>query len=442
MKELRDKNVAAADNKKQVQLTFRAAPAALMASPAPAAPLPMASPAPAAALMASPAPAAALMASPAPAAAHPVASMMRQSHLWTANPGGKVVGNTAAVKSILGWSSSCLLLQGPCGSGKSALAKAAIKKRGLTIIDVRDSQEQSDASLKDTLDVLCFQNETGMALFMDELETLLPADRRMFLQWLRKIPLSLVVIITVGEEDYRQTKALGAALPDGALNLKLPRSSMSDLTALADAIQLVNCIVPVMDKAHVESSARRSNGDRRKFINMLQWLHTTSRVKGVSQGDVYDTFNSAFGAAQQVLSGKLSGIEDCVFIDKFLSPMLLFENYPRVCDDLAVTSAALSDAIAMNYTTPQVAAYLANHTVAHCSRGTFSYPSFPKGMANTKGRDLAMRQVARRTGIDDVLLLDVGLPVVTRGVAKGKAMTALAKKLGVIPSDLAPFKRF
>jgi hypothetical protein len=94
----------------------------------------------------------------------------------------------------------------------------------------------------------------------------------------------------------------------------------------------------------------------------------------------------------------------------------------------------------MLYTTPQVAACLANRTVAHTSHGNFSYPSFPKGLANTSGKASAMRQIAHKTGIKDVLLLDVGLPVVSGG-AKGKALSALAKKLGLSAADFT-LKRF
>jgi len=402
MKELREKS---GDNKKQVQLTFK--PVVKETPP---------------------------VVSPVPSAPPVVVAAIKADYLWTSNPGGKIVGNASAVKSILAWSSNCLLLQGPCGSGKTALAKAAMKKRGLAVLDVRTSQELTDASLKETLDVLCFQNEANSAVFIDELETLIPAERRVFLQWLRKVPDTLNVVITVGEEDYRQTKALCAALPDNALNLKLGRTPVPELIALADAIMAVNNVK--VEKEHVESAARRANGDRRKFITSLQWLHSTVGVKGASAGDVYDDFDSAFGAAQRVLSGKISD----EFVDKFMSPMLLFENYPKACDDLEVTSAALSDAIAMNYTTPQIAASLANRTVASTSFKRSSYPSFPKGLANTTGKTLALRQVARKTGIEDILLLDVGLPVVAGG-AKGKALSALAKKLALSASDFT-LKRF
>lgn len=417
MKELREK----VENKKQVQLTFKPLP---KPPPVVVVEQPMIAPTSVAPTSAAP--------PVAPPAVQPPA--VKTDYLWTSNPGGKIVGNGSAVKSILAWNSNCLLLQGPCGSGKTALAKAAMKKRNLGVLDVRASQELSDASLKDTLDVLSFQNEASSAVFLDELETLLPAERRVFMQWLRKVPATLVVIITVGEEDYRQTKALCTALPERALHLKLGRTPVPELVALGDAIQAVNNVK--LEKEHVESAARRANGDRRKFITSLQWLHSTGCVKGIAGGDVYDDFDSAFGAAQRVLSGKISD----EFVDKFMSPMLLFENYPKACQDLDVVSAALSDAIAMNYTTPHIASSLANRTVALTSFNRSSYPSFPKGLSNTSGKASAMRQLAKKTGIEDVLLLDVGLPVVTGG-AKGKALSALAKSLALPVSDFT-LKRF
>ncbi len=286
---------------------------------------------------------------------------MRNDLLWVEKYRPKkiedIIGNEEAKATFVEWlkskrrSKKAVLLYGPPGVGKTALANAAAKESGFTIIEMNASDTRSEKAINKVagpatsfvaLDTFSAESK-GNLLFLDEVDGIAGNEDRGGVSAILKIVEdSLVpVIMAANDPDLDKLRPLKKV----CLLIRFHQIRIPLIIALLAKICLLEHVKAEFEA--LERIAQNSRGDVRSAINDLQSLSEENRVltlqdtmalssrnKDISMDETLRGFFSAKSIAE--VSTLLS--RSSVDYDDFL--LSVSDNLPRRYTDPAELAAA------------------------------------------------------------------------------------------------------
>jgi replication factor C large subunit len=291
--------------------------------------------------------------------------MQRNDLLWVEKYRPKkiedIIGNEEAKATFIEWlkskrrSKKAILLYGPPGVGKTALANAAAKEFGFTIIEMNASDTRSEKAINAVakpatsyvaLDNFSTQNQTkgkGNILFLDEVDGIAGNEDRGGVGAIIKIveEARTPIIMAANDPDVEKLRPLKKV----CLLVRFQQIRIPLVIALLQKICLLEHVKAEFEA--LERIAQNSRGDVRSAINDLQSLgegtHSltlqdtvmlSSRNKDISMDDTLRGFFStkSIGEVSSLLS--YSNVD----YDDFL--LSVSDNLPRRYNDPAELAVA------------------------------------------------------------------------------------------------------
>ncbi len=291
--------------------------------------------------------------------------MQRNDLLWVEKYRPKkiedIIGNEEAKATFIEWlkskrrSKKAILLYGPPGVGKTALANAAAKEFGFTIIEMNASDTRSEKAINAVakpatsyvaLDNFSTQNQTkgkGNILFLDEVDGIAGNEDRGGVGAIIKIveEARTPVIMAANDPDIEKLRPLKKV----CLLVRFQQIRIPLVIALLQKICLLEHVKAEFEA--LERIAQNSRGDVRSAINDLQSLsegtHSltlqdtvmlSSRNKDISMDDTLRGFFSTKSIAEVSSLLSYSNVD----YDDFL--LSVSDNLPRRYNDSAELAAA------------------------------------------------------------------------------------------------------
>ena len=286
---------------------------------------------------------------------------MRNDLLWVEKYRPKkiedIIGNEEAKATFIEWlkgkrrSKKAVLLYGPPGVGKTALANAAAKEFGFIIIEMNASDTRSEKAINEiakpatsfvALDTFSGQSK-GSLLFLDEVDGIAGNEDRGGVNAIIKIveESRVPVIMAANDPDIDKLRPLKKL----CLLIRFQPIRIPLIIALLQKICLLEHVKAEFEA--LERIAQNSKGDVRSAINDLQSLSEENRIltlqdtmmlssrnKDISMDETLRGFFSAKSIAEA--SNLLS--RSNVDYDEFI--MSVSDNLPRRYIDLAELAAA------------------------------------------------------------------------------------------------------
>jgi replication factor C large subunit len=268
-----------------------------------------------------------------------------------------IIGNEEAKATFIEWlkgkrrSKKAVLLYGPPGVGKTALANAAAKEFGFIIIEMNASDTRSEKAINEiakpatsfvALDTFSGQSK-GSLLFLDEVDGIAGNEDRGGVNAIIKIveESRVPVIMAANDPDIDKLRPLKKL----CLLIRFQPIRIPLIIALLQKICLLEHVKAEFEA--LERIAQNSKGDVRSAINDLQSLSEENRIltlqdtmmlssrnKDISMDETLRGFFSAKSIAEA--SNLLS--RSNVDYDEFI--MSVSDNLPRRYIDLAELAAA------------------------------------------------------------------------------------------------------
>jgi len=268
-----------------------------------------------------------------------------------------IIGNEEAKATFIEWlkgkrrSKKAVLLYGPPGVGKTALANAAAKEFGFIIIEMNASDTRSEKAINEiakpatsfvALDTFSGESK-GSLLFLDEVDGIAGNEDRGGVNAIIKIveESRVPVIMAANDPDIDKLRPLKKL----CLLIRFQPIRIPLIIALLQKICLLEHVKAEFEA--LERIAQNSKGDVRSAINDLQSLSEENRIltlqdtmmlssrnKDISMDETLRGFFSAKSIAEA--SSLLS--RSSVDYDEFI--MSVSDNLPRRYTDLAELAAA------------------------------------------------------------------------------------------------------
>jgi replication factor C large subunit len=291
--------------------------------------------------------------------------MLRNDLLWVEKYRPKkiedIVGNEEAKAAFVEWlkskrkSKKAVLLYGPPGVGKTALANAAAKEFGFTIIEMNASDTRSEKAINAVakpatsyvaLDNFSSQNQIkgkGNILFLDEVDGIAGNEDRGGVGAIIKIveEARTPIIMAANDPDVEKLRPLKKV----CLLVRFQQIRIPLVIALLQKICLLEHVKAEFEA--LERIAENSRGDVRSAINDLQSLseenHSltlqdtvmlSSRNKDTSMGDTLRGYFTAKSIAEVSSLLSYSNVD----YDDFL--LSISDNLPKRYTDPAELAAA------------------------------------------------------------------------------------------------------
>jgi len=286
---------------------------------------------------------------------------LRKDLLWVEKYRPKkiedIIGNEEAKATFIEWlkgkrrSKKAVLLYGPPGVGKTALANAAAKEFGFIIIEMNASDTRSEKAINEiakpatsfvALDTFSGESK-GSLLFLDEVDGIAGNEDRGGVNAIIKIveESRVPVIMAANDPDIDKLRPLKKL----CLLIRFQPIRIPLIIALLQKICLLEHVKAEFEA--LERIAQNSKGDVRSAINDLQSLSEENRIltlqdtmmlssrnKDISMDETLRGFFSAKSIAEA--SNLLS--RSNVDYDEFI--MSVSDNLPRRYIDLAELAAA------------------------------------------------------------------------------------------------------
>ncbi len=286
---------------------------------------------------------------------------MRNDLLWVEKYRPKkiedIIGNEEAKATFIEWlkgkrrSKKAVLLYGPPGVGKTALANAAAKEFGFIIIEMNASDTRSEKAINEiakpatsfvALDTFSGESK-GSLLFLDEVDGIAGNEDRGGVNAIIKIveESRVPVIMAANDPDIDKLRPLKKL----CLLIRFQPIRIPLIIALLQKICLLEHVKAEFEA--LERIAQNSKGDVRSAINDLQSLSEENRIltlqdtmmlssrnKDISMDETLRGFFSAKSIAEASSLLSRSNVD----YDEFI--MSVSDNLPRRYIDLAELAAA------------------------------------------------------------------------------------------------------
>jgi replication factor C large subunit len=268
-----------------------------------------------------------------------------------------IIGNEEAKATFIEWlknkrrSKRAVLLYGPPGVGKTALANAVAKEFGFIIIEMNASDARSEKAINDiakpatsfvALDTFSAESK-GNLLFLDEVDGIAGNEDRGGVSAIIKIveESKVPVIMAANDPDIDKLRPLKKV----CLLIRFHHIRIPLIISLLQKICLLEHVKA--DFEALERIAQNSNGDVRSAVNDLQSLSEekhpltlqdtlmlSSRNRDISMDETLRGFFSAKSVAEASSLLSRSGVD----YDEFL--MSVSDNLPRRYTNLDERAAA------------------------------------------------------------------------------------------------------
>ncbi|MGD0071229.1 MAG: replication factor C large subunit [Candidatus Bathyarchaeia archaeon] len=286
---------------------------------------------------------------------------MRNDLLWVEKYRPKkiedIIGNEEAKATFVEWlkskrrSKKAVLLYGPPGVGKTALANAAAKEFGFTIIEMNASDTRSEKAINRVagpatsfvaLDTFSAESK-GNLLFLDEVDGIAGNEDRGGVSAILKIVEdSLVpVIMAANDPDLDKLRPLKKV----CLLIRFQQIRIPLIIALLQKICLLEHVKAEFEA--LERIAQNSRGDVRSVINDLQSLSEENRVLTLQDTMALSSRNKDFSmdetlrgffSAKSIAEASSLLFRSSVDYDEFI--MSVSDNLPRRYTDPDELAAA------------------------------------------------------------------------------------------------------
>jgi replication factor C large subunit len=268
-----------------------------------------------------------------------------------------IIGNEEAKATFVEWlkskrrSKKAVLLYGPPGVGKTALANAAAKEFGFTIIEMNASDTRSEKAINRVagpatsfvaLDTFSAESK-GNLLFLDEVDGIAGNEDRGGVSAILKIVEdSLVpVIMAANDPDLDKLRPLKKV----CLLIRFQQIRIPLIIALLQKICLLEHVKAEFEA--LERIAQNSRGDVRSVINDLQSLSEENRVLTLQDTMALSSRNKDFSmdetlrgffSAKSIAEASSLLFRSSVDYDEFI--MSVSDNLPRRYTDPDELAAA------------------------------------------------------------------------------------------------------
>lgn len=305
---------------------------------------------------------------PAPALAKPAPAPAKPAKLWTeifrATKSQDILGNKKAVDKFRAWvqyrasgqfSGSypvIAFLSGPAGTGKTTIAANLLRENNCHVFEVNASMERQKEMIADRLRTISLRRPVdgvsrSTGLILDEIDGTNMEDGNGAIAALQEFLKTVAptasyigpIICICNDRSNRQIRGLAKLCLDIRF-YPLPDYLMKEL---AGKIQKrASIFVP---DSLLDSYIKCAQGDVRKLINLLYLRPANINRLRLHAGDA---FSDPFATTRILFKGtdSLPMLEHLMAQDADALPLLVQENYPRVCDtkqDLVPWAEVLSD---------------------------------------------------------------------------------------------------